>query len=415
MENKCTGEVGLKAGTTGEPEFNSALARALRQRRSYWRDVPDALACQRNGLVDGTSRQIDILVRSQDALPVAVETEWGSPALDDARGRLGARVDGRLIRSAIAVGLPEEALAWNDQQIEQALSTPDEVSLKMVMLYSNIRDGDSVGASLLEGHGVGRWPESGYITGTVDDLVRLCEYASAPRDLVTGMARGVAQEIEAIANNLRGGSHPRTVRAIIEKLGQDDPNQGLQLACCIWLTAMRLQNRLAGQSGTLMDKGLRSVDDLLVGPVDDQRVSARAIRDQWRKILSVNYGTIFSVALDSLDSGIPKDTAADVLTNLSGIADRISSVRLGNRIDFAGELFPQLLKDRKETAAHYTLPVTAELLAGLAVDRLGVLDWSNTEELRRLRIADMACGTGALLRAVYGNIRHNHESTGGGH
>ena len=88
-------------------------------------------------------------------------------------------------------------------------------------------------------------------------------------------------------------------------------------------------------------------------------------------------------------------------------------MRLGNRIDFAGELFPELLKDRKETAANYTLPVTAELLAGLAVDRLTVDDWSNTEELSRLRIADMACGTGTLLRAVYGHIRHNNESTGG--
>lgn len=127
----------MKTGTTDEPEFNRALARAMRQRRSYWRDVPDALACQRNGLVDGTSRQIDILVRSQDALPVAVETEWGSPALEDARGRLGAAVDGRPIRSAIAVGLPEEALAWNDQQTEQALSTPDEVRLKMVAVLQH--------------------------------------------------------------------------------------------------------------------------------------------------------------------------------------------------------------------------------------------------------------------------------------
>ena len=411
MENKCTGEVSLKAGTTDEPEFNRALARAMRQRRSYWRDVPDALACQRNGLVDGTSRQIDILVRSQDALPVAVETEWGSPALDDARGRLGARVDGRLIRSAIAVGLPEEALAWNDQQIEQALSTQDEVSLKMVMLYSNIRDGDSVGASLLE-HDITRWPESGYVTGTVDDLVRLCEYASAPPSLVSRLAKEVAANIASIAADLRGGINPRIVESIIRELGQDDPDQGLRLACCIWLTALRLQNRLVNQSEKLSEAGLRSfgsVADDTLGP----GVTALAIREEWRKILAVNYGTIFNVALKSLNTDIPDDKASGALNDLGELAAGVSGALLGNRVDFAGELFPELLTDREETAAHYTLPVTAELLAGLAVDRLGVDDWSNTEELRRLRIADMACGTGALLRAVYGHIRHNHESTGG--
>ena len=174
---------------------------------------------------------------------------------------------------------------------------------------------------------------------------------------------------------------------------------------------MRLQNRLVESV-----EGLRSVGRVAeetLGP----GVTARAIREEWRKILGVNYGTIFNVAINSLHEGkdIPEYVLGGTLSALGELADEVSSARLGNRVDFAGELFPELLKDREETAAHYTLPVTAELLAGLAVDRLGVGDWSNTEELRRLRIADMACGTGALLRAVYGHVRHNYESTGGGH
>ena len=403
----------MRTGKTDEPEFNRALARAMRQRRSYWRDTPDALACQRNGLVDGTSKQIDILVRSQDALPVAVETEWGSPALDDARERLGARVDNRPIRSAIAVGLPEEALAWNDQRTEQALSTPDEVRLKMVILYSSIRGDELEITRLLEGNGVGRWPESGHVTGTVDDLVRLCEYAAAPPVLVSSMAREVASKISAIATDLRGGLNPRIVEGIISELGQDDHEQGLKLACCIWLTALRLQNRLVNQSESLNAAGLRSFASVAEDTLG-QGVTVHAIREEWRKILAVNYGTIFNVAVKSLSTDIPEDKASGALTALGELATEVSGALLGNRVDFAGELFPELLTDREETAAHYTLPVTAELLAGLAVDRLGVDDWSNTEELRRLRIADMACGTGALLRAVYGHIRHNNESTGGG-
>ena len=274
-------------------------------------------------------------------------------------------------------------------------------------LYSNIRDGGSAGASLLE-NDITQWPENGYVTGTVDDLVRLCEYASAPPSLVSRMAKEVAANITSIAADLRGGVNPRIVESIIQELGQDDHDQGLRLACCIWLTAMQLQNRLVESV-----EGLRSVGRVAeetLGP----GVTARAIREEWRKILGVNYGTIFNVAINSLHEGkdIPEYVLGSTLSALGELADEVSSARLGNRVDFAGELFPELLKDREETAAHYTLPVTAELLAGLAVDRLGVGDWSNTEELRRLRIADMACGTGALLRAVYGHIRHNYESTG---
>lgn len=401
----------MRTGKTDEPEFNRALARAMRQRRSYWRDTPDALACQRNGLVDGTSKQIDILVRSRDALPLAVETEWGAPAVKDARERLGARVGNKPIRSAIAVGLPEEARDWSDQRIEYALSTPGGVRLRMVMLYSGIR-GDEPETGRLIGEGEWEtWPKNGHITGTVDDLILLCEYAAAPPGLVSRMARDVARKITAIAEDMKSDLSPRIVESIIRELGQDDPDQGLRLACCIWLTAIRLQNRLVNQSRKLGDAGLRSfgsvADDTL-----GSGVTAHAIRREWQRILDVNYGTIFNVAMKSLDTDTPEDVAAVALTALGELATEVSGALLGNRVDFAGELFPKLLADREETAAHYTLPVTAELLAGLAVDRLDA-DWSDADSLKQLRVADMACGTGALLRAVYGHVRHHHEAAGG--
>ena len=54
------------------------------------------------------------------------------------------------------------------------------------------------------------------------------------------------------------------------------------------------------------------------------------------------------------------------------------------------------------------MPESACLLAELAVERLD-LDWSNQEAIKGLRIADFACGTGALLsaaqRAVYRRFR----------
>ena len=396
-----------------EDAFNEVLAEELRRRRRYWEDNPETIACQRLRLVEDTREQIDILVQSPDSYPVAVEAEWRDPALADARGRLGKRIVGAPypVRSAIAVGLPEEARGWTRPRLEREFATPENVPLRFVVLYSNIRGDEPAGKPLLESD-VMRWPASGFVTGDVDDLARLCEYATAPPGLVSSMAREVGMRITGIAADLRGRTRARTVESIVHSLGQEDLDQGLRLACCIWLTSLRLQNRLAEQSDALAEAGLRSVADVRDAALGG-RVNRDAIRAEWGKILSVNYGAIFSSALTSLHPGIPDAQAGDALTALGELAGEIASARLGNRVDFAGELFPELLADREETAAHYTLPVTAELLAGLAVDRLAVDDWAGTDALRGLRIADLACGTGALLRAAYGHIRHRHESAGG--
>ena len=406
---------GIAPGGGGmrEDAFNEVLAEELRRRRRYWEDNPETIACQRLRLVEDTREQIDILVQSPDSYPVAVEAEWRDPALADARGRLGKRIVGAPypVRSAIAVGLPEEARGWTRPRLEREFATPENVPLRFVVLYSNIRGDEPAGKPLLESD-VLRWPASGFVTGDVDDLARLCEYATAPPGLVSSMAREVGMRITGIAADLRGRTRARTVESIVHSLGQEDLDQGLRLACCIWLTSLRLQNRLAEQSDALAEAGLRSVADVRDAALGG-RVNRDAIRAEWGKILSVNYGAIFSSALTSLHPGIPDAQAGDALTALGELAGEIASARLGNRVDFAGELFPELLADREETAAHYTLPVTAELLAGLAVDRLAVDDWAGTDALRGLRIADLACGTGALLRAAYGHIRHRHESAGG--
>ena len=41
------------------------------------------------------------------------------------------------------------------------------------------------------------------------------------------------------------------------------------------------------------------------------------------------------------------------------------------------------------------------------------VDWSNVDAIGNLRIADFACGTGALLAGVYEQIAARHERTGG--
>lgn len=53
------------------------------------------------------------------------------------------------------------------------------------------------------------------------------------------------------------------------------------------------------------------------------------------------------------------------------------------------------------------------LLARLAVAKMQDINWSDTQSISRLHIADFACGIGALLAAVYDQIASHHERTGG--
>ena len=86
---------------------------------------------------------------------------------------------------------------------------------------------------------------------------------------------------------------------------------------------------------------------------------------------------------------------------------------MDNAHDLTGRIFQRLIADRKYLATFYTLPASAALLARLAVAKLEGLDWSSAGAISSLRIGDFACGTGALLSAVYEQIAARHERAGG--
>ena len=75
-------------------------------------------------------------------------------------------------------------------------------------------------------------------------------------------------------------------------------------------------------------------------------------------------------------------------------------------------MFQTLITDRKFLATFYTLPQSACLLAELAVERLDV-DWSDRAAIEELRIADFACGTGALVSAAQRAVHRRHRRAGG--
>ena len=120
------------------------------------------------------------------------------------------------------------------------------------------------------------------------------------------------------------------------------------------------------------------------------------------EILRINYWPIFDIAMRVM-APIPDGVANHTFRRLSTVAGRLAGLGVTTTGDLAGQMFGRLITDRKFLATFYTLPSSAALLAELAVQRLDI-DYRDAEQVTGLKVADLACGTGALLSAAYGRI-----------
>ena len=174
------------------------------------------------------------------------------------------------------------------------------------------------------------------------------------------------------------------------------------MAGAIVANAMVFHERLAGLHGVKPLSQLCSTS--IANPKEN-------ILDAWTEILKINYWPIFAIARDIVEQ-IPAAEAAQLLSNLRTTVEDVAATGANQAHDLTGRIFQRLIADRKYLATFYTLPASAALLARLAVSKMDV-DWSDADAIGSLRIGDFACGTGALLSAVYEQIAARHESSGG--
>ena len=197
---------------------------------------------------------------------------------------------------------------------------------------------------------------------------------------------------------------PATAQAIADLLGMTTVRQTRRMACAIIANALIFHERLAG-----MYPGVKPLNLVCGEGIDNPQNEVLAA---WTRILEINYWPIFAIARDILEQ-LPAGDAAGILSRLRLTAQTVDAAGVDNSHDLTGRVFQRLIADRKYLATFYTLPASAALLARLAVAKLQGVDWSDPEAIGGLRIADFACGTGALLSAVYEQIAARHERTGG--
>ena len=172
--------------------------------------------------------------------------------------------------------------------------------------------------------------------------------------------------------------------------------QTLRMAALIITDAFVFQSSLAGKAEMM---SIRSLHQLL--PTIDY---ADVITD-WNTILKVNYRPIFENARDIAEALATDDRLIKpILTLLCEAARDLVDTNITQIHELSGMVFQKLITDRKYVKANYTLPESAVLLSTLVMPKLC--------EGELPKVADFACGTGALLNGVYQRILSLYEQSG---
>ena len=374
-----------------ETQANGELARALLKRNPDWN--AETVHAERTRVIHqatpgtgtGAGMRPDILVASPNRQPVIVETEFApaSSVEKDATARLGTIVKqgGSGIEGVLAVILPESLRTGDLEAIEDA-------PFRYATYY-------------LDSCGTGRrWPSGqGWLEGGVDDLADAIEYLSlSERQLALGtevLERVVSQSSYRLAE--RGTE--RTLGEIAEALHQEPGKQTERMAAAICVSACVFHTAIEDQPG---------IPPLpIYGPV----VNKAFLLQAWREILEVNYYPIFGIAYEVV-LRMPIRLVLWVMKLFKAAIPELAELGATTYHDLTGRMFQTLIADRKFLATFYTLPPSACLLAELAVDRLGI-DWADRAAIEDLRVADFACGTGALLSATQRAIYRRYRRAGG--
>ena len=335
-------------------------------------------------------KQPDIVIAVPNSSPVIIETEF-LPAItveQDARARLYKSLasTGQSVEHTLAVRIPAELRTIPQETIKSRIETVT-FDYCIFSLNSNLTPV--------------RWPITGWLKGDINDLATCIESVTISESLLATSTDELERGVDQAANILQQ-SPEHTRENIAEELRQETGEQTARMATAIIANAIIFHTRIEGQQGIPTLAELQTETGLL---------SRNKLVECWRWIvMEINYWPIFKIASDLL-SLVPARQANNILNRLVETSDRLTEIGATGINDLSGRMFQTLITDRKFLATFYTLPVSATLLAELAISRLDI-DWGDETAVKALRVGDLACGTGALLNAAYHSIRVRFRRAG---
>ena len=284
-----------------ESQLNGRIATLLGRMTPRWE-----VRGENKGAFAGSQRQPDILVVQPNAQPVIIENEYlpAHTVETEARERLGESLDPNVVNAS---GQVNAAIALRSPAALRDCTGLDHVD-------AILTGGVTLEYALVAGPGeddFSRFPKAGFISGSITDLASFVVYAATPEDAVQMAVAILEQGVQDAAAILRQAAElsDATQSAIVEHLRQPYSDQTLRMAATIIVNALVFHQNLAGQHG------VKSLDEM---EKEDAVLTLGAVLREWRKILDVNYWSIFKIAGDLLgDNGalrplIPMHTATAV-------------------------------------------------------------------------------------------------------
>ena len=407
--------------TAHEQTINVCLGETLRILRKSWAEVT---VYEEAGHT--SQGRPDVIVKDASGWPVVIEAERTDhrSAEADALKNFQRTLDGQPVETAIALVYPPEVRDEHHlQTIKDALN-----GTKGLEYCLFTRSGDGAPP---------RTPERGWIRGGVRDLALLVHRATTPAPRVERLAarfeEGVALA-ERIMTDVHGYGDRMGVEMARALYPADDDDFLRSMTPAQWERAEPLDNRQTRRMGmtvlvnalmfheALAKTNLRVEDDEANGGWRNVRyveelpfLDCEELRDEWRRILRVNYWPIFDSAI-KVTRGFGGEVGFRVVREVWRTAKELVDSGVTRSHDLTGKIFQRLIEDREYLATHYTLPPAAALLAGIALplsQPIGGADWGDSETLAAAQIGDFACGSGTLLGAAYQRIAFFHEMHGG--
>ena len=131
---------------------------------------------------------------------------------------------------------------------------------------------------------------------------------------------------------------------------------------------------------------------------------ADMLAEAWDRVLERDYKPVFQPALSIIESSPSFESLRPATQILASEIGRISDTVADLGFDHAGPLYHKILGSAESDGAYYTDNISALMLAGLVL-RPDLVDWSDWDQAKGLRILDPACGTGSLLMAALKTIK----------
>ena len=339
----------------------------------------------------------DIEAQMPYGLRGIVETEYGQPAVGDAIRKLGYQFkdgDTLPIKSILAVGVPAE-LGRMPRRERVAFLASDAPHFRMQVVTGAGPEDPNINIT----------PASP-VAVSLRDLVHYAWLAAIPEDYSRVEVGNVIAALDGARRGLRGrfDNISAAERERLLAAYNPDSDTGLDgvagnvvgtLASMMQLH-LCLKEWASGGLGEVLPLG----DPSLWQQTQRRHGIPHAIAAEWRKIETIDYQPLSTLAANMLEDGDLSPKLGATLRVIHDTLVRYIDAGISATTNVAAEIWQSLIPDRDQRAAYYTKPVTAELLANLTAPRL-----ANPAEAR---YNEICAGTGTIARATEENIRFRH-------